>query len=163
MTSDDACTANGTAHLRPRVYFDADVLVAAAASTTGASHIAIKLAELTVIEGVVSDLVLLEAERNVLAKLPQALPAFRALVRSVKLRVVPSPTAEQLAGYHGQADPEDLPHLVAACLAGCQYFLTHNTKHYAPQPGSIVVEKPGEFLERIRAQLARIGSERDRG
>ncbi|MFH1609929.1 MAG: PIN domain-containing protein [Candidatus Bipolaricaulota bacterium] len=153
--SGDVSTRSATVR-RPRVYLDADVLLAAAASTQGASHVIAKLCELTVVEGVISETVQVEVERNLLAKLPAALPAFRALVRAAKLAVIPAPTAEQLAAYAAQADPKDLVHLAAACLAGCEFLITHNTRHYTPQSGSIIVEKPGQFLERIRAQLARL-------
>lgn len=154
MKSVSASIRNDTA-LRPKVYIDADVLLAAAASTRGASHIIVKLSELTIIAGVISEAVPIEVERNLLAKLPAALPAYRVLLQSAKLRIVPSPTPGQLAAYRGQADPKDLPHLAAACLAGCHYLVTHNTKHY-PKPQTLVVLKPGTLVERIRAQLARL-------
>jgi predicted nucleic acid-binding protein len=132
------------------------VLLAAAASTRGASHLIVKLSEFTLIEGVISEAVQIEVERNLRAKLPIALPAYRALVQSAKLRVVPWPAPEQLAAYRGQADPKDIAHLAAACLAGCHYLVTHNTKHYAPAPSTLVVLKPSIFVERIREQLIRL-------
>ncbi len=141
---------------RPKVYLDTDVLLAAAGSTKGASHLIIKLSELTLIEGVISEAVRVEAERNLIAKLPHALPAYRAFLKSAKLREIPLPSPDQMKLYHQQADPKDLPHLVAACLAGCHYLVTHNTRHYAPKPGTIEVLNPGALLERIRQQLSRL-------
>lgn len=158
MSSADASTRNDTVP-RPRVYIDADVLLAAAASTRGASHIVVKLSELTLIEGVISEAVQIEVERTVRTKLPAALPAYRALVSAANLKVAPFPSAEQVQAYRGQADEKDLPHLAAACLAGCQYLVTHNTKDYWPQPGLIEVLKPGEFLTRVRVQLAQLVKE----
>ncbi|MBC7344814.1 MAG: PIN domain-containing protein [Clostridia bacterium] len=155
MDSADASIKNATVP-RPKVYIDADVLLAAAVSTRGASHIIVKLSELTLIEGVISEAVQIEVERNLRAKLPAALPAYRALVDSAKLQIVPLPTVEQLQAYQGQANEKDLPHLAAACLAGCQYLVTHNTRDYFPKPGPLEVLKPGAFLERVRAQLARL-------
>lgn len=155
MSSAGGSTKRNTVR-RPKVYLDTDVLLAAAGSTRGASHIIIKLSELTLIEGVISEAVHVEAERNLIAKLPHALPGYRAFLRVAKLREVPLPSPEQLNAYHGQADPKDLPHLVAACLAGCHYLVTHNTKHYVPKPGTIEVLNPGAFLERIRQQLSRL-------
>ncbi|GIW50687.1 MAG: hypothetical protein KatS3mg081_0042 [Gemmatimonadales bacterium] len=155
MSSAGGCTESDTVR-RPRVYVDTDVLLAAAASTSGASHLIIKLSELTLIEGVISEAVRVEAERNLVAKLPHALPAYRAFLKSAKLREIPLPSPDEMKLYHGQADPKDLPHLVAACLSGCQYLVTHNTKDYAPNPGSVEVLTPGEFLQRIREQLARL-------
>jgi hypothetical protein len=93
MSSANASIRSATVP-RPRVYIDADVLLAASVSTHGASHILIKLAELTLIEGVISEAVQVGVERNLRAKLLAALPAYRALVESTKLRLVPWPTKE---------------------------------------------------------------------
>jgi predicted nucleic acid-binding protein len=153
MNSAGGSTEKNTVR-RPKVYLDTDVLLAAAGSTTGASHLVLKLSELTLIEGVISEAVRVEAERNLTAKLSHALPAYRALLKSAKLREAPLPLPDQLKIYHRQADPKDLPHLVAACLAGCHYLITHNTRHYRPKPGIIEVLNPGAFLERIRQQLS---------
>jgi predicted nucleic acid-binding protein len=155
MNSADASTKKDTAR-RPRVYIDSDVLLAAAASSRGASHIIIKLSELTLIEGVISEAVRVEVERNLQVKLPAALPAYRMLLQSAKLQETPLPAPEQLVSYHGQADPKDLIHLVAACSAGCDYLVTHNTKHYAPKSGVIRVIKPGALLEQIREAFSRL-------
>lgn len=54
MSSVSGSTRSDTV-LRPRVYIDADALLAAVRSSTGASHIVIKLSELTLIEGVIKD------------------------------------------------------------------------------------------------------------
>jgi len=155
MSSAGASTRRNTVR-QPKVYLDTDVLLAAAGSTSGASHLIIKLSELTLIQGVISEAVRIEAERNLIAKLPHALPAYRAFLKSAKLREVPLPSPDQMKPYQGQADPKDLPHLVAAFLAGCQYLVTHNTRHYAPDPGTIEVLNPGAFLERIRQQLSHL-------
>ena len=115
MSNADASTKRDTVR-KPKVYIDSDVLLAAAASPEGASHIIIKLSELTLIEGVISEAVLIEVERNLMAKLPAAMPAYRVLLQSAKLQTQPFPAPEQLAAYHGQADPKDLIHLVRLAL-----------------------------------------------
>lgn len=137
---------------KPRVFVDANVLIAGSASTTGASFILLQLCELTIIEGVISDQVRTEAERNLRGKLPQALPAFRVLIESA-LKRVKDPRLEDLERFRGQADAKDLPILVAAVLNGCDYLITFNVKDYHPDPENIVVQTPGEFLQRLRQQL----------
>ena len=99
---------------RPHVFVDADVLFAGAANPSehGASLVILRLAELTLIEAVASRQVVTEAERNLAAKLPRALPAFRLLVDRC-LRVEPDPPPAGLTSYEGLADPKDLPILVA--------------------------------------------------
>lgn len=150
MSSADASTKKDTVR-RPKVYIDSDVLLAAAASPRGASHIVVKLSELTLIEGVISEAVRVEVERNLRVKLPAAIPAYRVLLSAAKLQSAPEPTPEQLRTYQGQ-----VIHLAAACLAGCQYLVTHNTRHYTPQSGVIEILKPGAFLERIRSLFSQL-------
>ena len=57
---------------RPRVFFDADVLFAGAASPSeqGASLVLLRMAELSLIEAITSDQVISEVERNLTAKMP---------------------------------------------------------------------------------------------
>ncbi len=81
-----------TSPAKPRVFVDAGVLFAGAAgpSEHGASLVVLRMAEITLIEALTSQQVVVEAERNLIAKLPQALPAFR-LIADRCLRVVPDP------------------------------------------------------------------------
>lgn len=144
---------------RPRVFVDADVLFAGSASPAehGASLVLLRMAEITLIEACVSQQVLLEVERNLAAKLPQALPAFH-LIASRCLQVVPNPTAVDTQAYAGLADAADLPILVAALQAGCPWLVTFNTRHYRPGHPALQVLLPGDFLLRVRDLLAHLGS-----
>jgi len=142
---------------RPRVFVDADVLFAGAAAPSehGASLLVLRLAELTLIEAVTSHQVVTEAERNLAAKLPETLPAFRLIVNRC-LRVVPNPAPAELAGHAGRADPKDLPILLAALRENCPWLLTFNTRHYRPGHPDVTVLRPGDFVMRVRDLLARL-------
>lgn len=142
---------------RLRVFVDADVIFAGAASpsTHGASHIVLAMSELTLIEGITSQQAVTEVERNLAAKLPAALPAFRLLV-SRALRVVPDPAPEALSAYRGQADPKDLPLLVAALHHGCAVLVTFNTRHYYPAGAAIKVLRPGDLILTVRQTLGQL-------
>jgi predicted nucleic acid-binding protein len=140
---------------KPRVFVDADVLFAGAASPgeQGASLLVLRLAEITLIEAVVSQQVITEAERNLGDKLPAALPAFRHLV-SHCLEIIPNPAAEDLRPHQGLAEPQDLPILVAVLQAGCPLLTTFNIRHYQPGHADITVLRPGDFILRVRDRLA---------
>ena len=142
---------------KPRVFIDADVLFAGAAgpSEQGASLVTLRLAEITLIEAVTSQQAIVEAERNLLDKLPAVLPAFRLIV-SRSLQVVPDPATVDLAAYQGLADPKDLPLLVAALREKCSYLVTFNQRHFLPGHADLVVLSPGDFVLRVRDQLARL-------
>ena len=140
-----------------RVFIDADVLFAGAATKTdhAASLLLLRLAELTLIEAVCSEQVITEAGRNLEQKIPAALPAFQMLV-SRCLRVVDDPTRDELLAYSGAADPKDLPILVAAQKESCRWLATFNIKHFQPRIEGVAVLRPGDLVIQIRDLLSRM-------
>jgi hypothetical protein len=114
---------------KPRVFVDSDVLFAGAASPSehGASLVVLRMAEITLIDAVVSE-VIAEVERNLAGYLPIALPTFRQLV-SRCLRVVADPTRDEFALCRGLADPKDAPILAAAVREACPWLVTFNVRH----------------------------------
>ena len=153
-------TMPATSPAKPRIFVDADVLFAGAASPSehGASLLVLRMAEITLLEALTSEQVIAEAERNLAEKLPRTLPAFRLIV-SRCLRVVPDPSPTDLQPYRGLADPADLPILVAALREGCPWLVTFNVRHYQPGHSDVAVLRPGEFLLRVRDRLARLAGE----
>ena len=153
---------------KPRIFVDADVLFAGAASPSehGASLprfarsglLVLRMAEITLVEALTSEQVIVEAERNLADKLPQVLPAFR-LIASRCLRVVPDPSPTDLSPYSNLADPKDLPILVAALREGCPWLVTFNVRHFQPGHPGVAVLRPGDFLLRVRDRLARLTDE----
>lgn len=146
---------------KPRIFIDADVLIAGAASPNehSASNLILRMAELTLIEGITSIQVITEVERNISEKMPGALPAFRMLV-SRGLKVVEDPDPAEMVDKDGLVDPQDLPILVAAVREGCAILATFNVRHYQPGHPSLVVLKPGDLIIRVRYLLARLSDYR---
>jgi predicted nucleic acid-binding protein len=142
------------------VFIDADVIFAGAAAPTehSASHVVLRLGEITLIECVTSIQAITEVERNLADKLPSKLPELR-LITSRSLRVVADPEPEDLVPYEGQADPKDLPILVAALKHGCRFLLTFNIRDYFPATDEIQVQRPGDFIATVRALLAQLAAE----
>jgi predicted nucleic acid-binding protein len=142
---------------KPRVFMDADVLFAGAASPSehGASLLILRLAEITLLDVRTSKQVITEAERNLTTKLLQALPAFQHLI-SRCLKICPNPKPGDLLPYEGLADPKDLPILVAAKQENCSWLVTFNLRHYVPGHAEVEVLKPGDFILRVRDQLTQI-------
>ncbi len=134
---------------------DADVLFAGAAagSEHSASLVVLRMAEITLIEAMTSQQVIVECDRNLSAKIPAALPAFHLLV-SRCMQIVPNPHAVDLAPYSRMANPKDLPILVAALQAQCAWLVTFNVRHYRPGHPEITVLRPGDFVQQVRELLA---------
>ncbi len=142
---------------RPRVFVDADVLFAGAASPNehSASLVILRMAEITLIEAVASRQVITEAERNLQEKMPAALPAFQ-LLSSRCLKVVDDPAVDEIRTLDGCADPKDLPILAAALREKCAYLATHNIRHYQPGVKGLSVLKPGDLVQQIRYLLSQM-------
>lgn len=142
---------------KPVVFLDADVIFAGSAAPTehSASNLILHLGEIGLFECVTSKQVIIELERNFEKKLAGKLPELRLII-SRSLSVVSDPQPQELIPYKGQADPKDLPILVAALKHSCRFLLTFNTRHYTPAAESIIIQRPGEFITTVRALLAQI-------
>lgn len=137
-----------------RVFVDADVLFAGAASSQdhSASQVILRLGEITLIDAVTSRQAVVEAERNLEAYMPDALPAFRHLV-SRALQSVDDPGRDEVLRYAGLADAKDLPLLACARRESCPVLVTFNVRDYQPGLPEVEVIKPGALVRRIRARL----------
>jgi len=144
---------------KPRIFIDADVLFAGAASPNehNASLVILRMAEITLIEAVTSVQVITEVERNLKEKIPGSLPAFQMLV-SRCFQVVSDPTMPEIKALSKAADAKDLPILAAAVRGGCVYLTTYNIRHFQPGEESVTVLKPGDLVQRIRYLLAQMSS-----
>lgn len=142
---------------KTKVFVDSDVLFAgsAAPSESGASLVVLRMAEITLIEAYASQQVLAEVERNLAAKLPNALPAFR-LIAARSLHITPDPSPAEVQVCAGLAETSDLPILVAALQAGCPWLVTFNLRHYRPGHPNVMALSPGDFLLRVRDLLAQM-------
>ena len=139
---------------KPKVFVDADVIFAGAAAPTehGASHVVLRMGEITLIDCISSEQAVKEVERNLADKIPEKLPDYHLLV-SRSLRIIGDPQPAELIAYEGQADPKDLAILVAALKEGCSYLLTFNVRHFTPTPPDIIVQQPSGFLIAVRSLL----------
>ena len=157
-------------HQHPlRVFVDADVLFAGAASPSehpsgSASLIVLYLSELTLLDAVTSEQALTECERNLKAKLSEeaagrALVAFRQLV-SRALVVVEPPLPDEVAAHAGKAHPKDLPLLVSALQQRASVLTTFNVKDYEPGDPRVEVLVPGALVQRVRMLLAQMPGKR---
>lgn len=136
-----------------RVFFDADVLIAGSASTTGASHLLLHLSDLGMIRGLTSQQTYEEAQRNLIRKIPTALAEFDALLQQA-IEVVGNPSGKAMRLLQNKAHPKDCHVLASAISQGAQWLVTFNLKDYYDPPGIRVLD-PGQAVQTIRATLVR--------
>ena len=138
-----------------RIFCDADVLIAGAASVTGASYILLRMSEFTILDCLTSQYVVEEAERNLLEKFPASLPGFRRILDAA-VNIVPAAPRALVRTHAGQAHAKDLPVLAAALACRADFLATFNIRHFRPRNNPPIILQPGEVLARIRASLARV-------
>lgn len=138
----------------PRLFLDASVLIAAAGSRTGASTLVLDVCRHGQAKAVSSRLVLLEAERNIRAKLGrEALLRFYQEIADLDLDLVEAPTPQEIADMSQIIHPKDAHVLAAAVKGGVEVLLTLDRRHFlsptvleAGLPFQIMI--PGDFLRR---------------
>jgi predicted nucleic acid-binding protein len=142
---------------RISVFLDASVLFAAGDSATGASREIIRYLLRRAIDAVISELALEEAERNLAAKRPQALPYFYVLRDTVPFEIV-EPTRDEVLAMQPHTAFKDAPILAAAkkadvyCLVSLdRRHMIEKRKEIAKQVG-LKILLPAELLNILRQQ-----------
>ncbi|MEM9775966.1 MAG: PIN domain-containing protein [Chloroflexota bacterium] len=136
-----------------RVFADANILIAGAYSSSGASRAVLMMGEIRLFKLVVSTQVLDEAERNIRLKLPHSLPTFAEYLSKIPFEVLQDPSEDESAKWEPIIEAKDAPVLAAAVLAKVDRILSLNTKDFtqdvADQCG-VPIQTPGEFIQDIR-------------
>lgn len=144
----------------PRLFLDSSAIIAGLVSRTGASHAILTLAELGLIRLVGCPYILKEVERNLAKKVPEFLPAYRRLIVNLNWQMVEDPVAEDVSAWLDLVQAKDAPVLAAAVAAAPHRFITLDTGHFINPPemakrSGLVICTPGDFLQEVRAVLAR--------
>jgi len=140
-------------------FLDTSALFAAVWSEKGGARAILDLGEARLVDLVISSQVLTEIESALRRKAPAALGPLTLLLDTARVRVAPSPAAEQVASARELvAHPGDACVLAGALGVETDYFVTLDRKHFldnatlvAAVPFAVVT--PGAFLEKIRRSL----------
>ena len=133
-----------------KVFVDTSVLISGLASSTGASGAVLDLCEAEVIQMVISRQVIVEADRNFLAKLPRLLSRFRQFIHDLKPLLVDDPEPSLMKKAEAIVGRKDASILAAALEAKVDFLVTLYKKHFirprARKGMDITVVTPSEFL-----------------
>jgi len=108
----------------------------------------LRLSELTLIECVTSKQAIAEAERNLAAKIPSALPAFGAIIDDDAV-VTPDPGSSVRQRLAGQAHPKDIAILAAAVAVGADFLATFNVRHFRGSSTPLRSSSRREWYSRV--------------
>jgi predicted nucleic acid-binding protein len=136
------------------IFADSSILIAGAASKTGASRAVLTMAEIGLFKILISEQVLEECQRNLHKKIPLALPIFNQLISQINPEILPNPSREQFLQYCKIIEEKDAPILASALLANADRLLSLNTKDFTPEVGKqtgIMIQTPSQFIQDIRS------------
>lgn len=142
-----------------KVFLDSSAVMAGVISSAGAARVLLIMSENGQIESFISEQVIVESERSIAKKVPQALPEFRQTLKDANLKVVHNPTQEEIEENLSLiADPDDVPILLSAMRAHVDYLATHNRKHFLNDPNvaekaGLKIGTPGDVLAWIQENL----------
>jgi putative PIN family toxin of toxin-antitoxin system len=134
-----------------KVFIDTSVLIAGVASVAGASAAVLDLCESETIQMVVSRQVLVEADRNFSAKLPNLLSQYRQFIRVLAPLMGDDPPAMTVEKASALVGPKDAAILAAAIEEKVDYLITLDKKHFltgkTPQDIPLEICTPADFLK----------------
>jgi len=137
-----------------RVFIDTNVLIAGLVSRTGASAAILDIGEAEEIRIVISQHVLIEADRVFLNKFPHLISQFRIFIKNLAPLLIDDPKPQAVREAGKVIEINDAPIVAAVKSQKMDYLVTLNTKHFKTVQVrdylSIPVVTPGEFLSAFR-------------
>src|SRR3989338_6333347 len=125
-----------------RIFFDTSVYIAALLSPGGAAGELVRLAEAGIIRMVVSEEVIVEADRVLAGKFPELIQESRGLWKHLNPEMAPDPTESQIKPFLEKLSKGDASILCAAHLAKVSAFVTWNTRDFMTHDVSSLVDFP---------------------
>jgi len=125
-----------------RIFFDTSVYIAALLSPNGAAGELVRLAEAGVIRMIVSEEVIVEADRVLAEKFPELVQESRKLWQHLHPEIAPNPQASQIKPFLTKLPKADASILCAAHLAKVSVFVTWNTRDFMVPGVSSLVDFP---------------------
>jgi predicted nucleic acid-binding protein len=146
---------------RFKVFLDTSTLIAGIVSVKGAAREILRLAELKMIDIVVSKQVIVEADRNIESKLNELLIEYREYIKVLSPELINDPSSKEVKNYASLINSNDAPILAAADLSGADYLVTWDKKHFfshnVKDNVRVKVVTPGEFLRDFNKYLKELG------
>lgn len=147
---------------RCKVFLDSNVLLSGLFSDRGAPRIILDLLalDLPVLAGATGRYNLMEVERNLKIRMPQALSLYHDYLPRLGLEVVALPTRETVRSMAGVIAEKDIPVLASAIACGADYLITGDKKDFArlrraQKRYHLMIVNPSEFVETVFPSIIR--------
>jgi predicted nucleic acid-binding protein len=143
-----------------RIFLDSTVIISGLLSDRGAPRVILDLLTLRLpgLIGLTGAYNLRKIERNIIRKLPRAVPVYNEYLPRLCLEIIPLPAREEIARHLGIIADKDVPVLVSALNGAADFLVTGDMKDFGKlkETGgfTFIILSPAEFLERIGRKLA---------
>jgi putative PIN family toxin of toxin-antitoxin system len=139
---------------RWKVFLDTNVFIAGLVSKTGASAAILDLGESEEIRIVLSQQIIVEADRTFQKKFPHLISQFRAFIKNLAPLFVKDPPITEVREAEKKIHVNDAPILAVAKRERIDYLVTLNTRHFITPKACSYLAKPivtpAEFLTAFR-------------
>ena len=140
-----------------KIFLDTSALIAGIASSKGAARAVLQLAEVSLIEVIVSKQVIVEADRNIEEKISEMLNEYREFIKILSPILVDDPSQKECEKFLKVINPDDAPILASAVNSRADYLITWDKKHFMSKDvraySDIKIVTPGEFLNHFRKHI----------
>jgi len=144
-----------------RVFLDSNFVISGLLSDKGAPKILLDVLSLKLpfLTGVTGRYNIIEIERTIKNKLPEALPVYKEYFPKTNITVIPLPSAEELRRFSGHINEKDVPVLVSAVKGKADFLLTGDKRHFEKLKSShkypFTILSPADFIEKILQDIIR--------
>ena len=142
---------------KPKVFLDTSALIAGVASSRGAARALLQLAEIGLLEVIVSRQVIVEADRNIEEKLPEMLNEYREFIELLAPVLIDDPRQKDVERFLKVINYDDAPILASAVGSGADFLITWDRKHFIGKNihthSNLKIVTPGEFLKYFRKYI----------
>jgi predicted nucleic acid-binding protein len=150
-----------------KVFLDSNVLLSGLFSDKGAPRIILDLLTLNlpILAGVTGRYNLIEVERNLKKKMPEAMPLYQKYLPRLRLEIVEMPSQATVISMAGAIAEKDVPVLASAIACGAEYLITGDKKDFAKlrnvKKYNLKIVSPSEFIETVFTEIIKEAQDND--
>jgi predicted nucleic acid-binding protein len=135
------------------------VLLSGLFSDKGAPRIILDLLTLNlpILAGATGRYNLIEVERNLKKKMPQAMPLYQKYLPRLRLEIVEMPSRSTIISMAGAIAEKDIPVLASAIACSAEYLITGDKKDFTKlrnvKKYNLKIVSPSEFIETVFPEI----------
>jgi len=140
-----------------KIFLDSNVIISGLISDKGAPRVILDLLSLGLpqLAGATGKYNIIEIERNLTKKMPEALPAYNKYLPLLNLDIIPLPSSREIAKLSGVTSQKDIPVIASAINGDVDFLVTGDRKDFGHLTGqySFKILGPSEFLNSILPEV----------